>query len=87
MRRRGYQPQRLTRAVARHLRRHADATHPDAALRQLLPGGHDSSLPVRGPRLCVRSSVRDRACLILDLREPLPVGRHWQFDTDRNIQI
>ena len=30
-------PKRLPREVARHLRRHADAAHPQAALRQLLP--------------------------------------------------
>ena len=50
MRRRGEQPKRLPREVARHLRRHADAAHPQAALRQLLPRGRARALPARRPR-------------------------------------
>ena len=38
------------REVARHLRRHADAAHPEAPHRQLLPGRRDRALPARGPR-------------------------------------
>ena len=41
---------RLPREVARHLRRHADAAHPRAALRQLLPGGRARAPPARRPR-------------------------------------
>ena len=44
MRRRGQQPKRLPRAQPRHLRRHADAAHPQAALGQLFPGGRDDEL-------------------------------------------
>lgn len=33
-----------------HLRRHADAAHPEAPLRQLLPGRRDRAPPARGPR-------------------------------------
>lgn len=50
MRRRGEQPQRLPREGARHLRGHADASYPQAALGQLLPRGRDRALPARGPR-------------------------------------
>ena len=50
MRGRGEQPQRLPGAQPRHLRRHADAAHPQAALRQLLPGGRARALPARRPR-------------------------------------
>ncbi len=41
---------RLAEQVARHLRRHADAAHPRAALRQLLPGGRARAPPARRPR-------------------------------------
>ena len=41
---------RLPREVARHLRRHVDAAHPQAALRQLLPRGRARALPARRPR-------------------------------------
>ena len=50
MRRRGEQPQRLSRVQPRHLRGHADAAYPQAALRQLLLGGRDRALPARRPR-------------------------------------
>ena len=33
-----------------HLRRHADAAHPEAPLRQFLPGRRDRAPPARGPR-------------------------------------
>lgn len=37
MRRRGEQPKRLPREVARHLRRHADAAHPEARTGSFFP--------------------------------------------------
>lgn len=53
MRRRSEQSRRLLRAQPRHLRQHADAAHPEAAFRQLLPGGRDRAMPA--PRLCPRA--------------------------------
>lgn len=41
VRRRDEQPQRLPGAQPRHLRRHADAAHPEAPHRQLLPRRRD----------------------------------------------
>lgn len=58
MRRRGEQPQRLPREVARHLRRHADAAHPQAALRQLLPGGRARAPPAPAHARCSASRRR-----------------------------
>lgn len=37
-------------AQPRHLRRHADAAHPEAPHRQLLPRRRDRAQPARGPR-------------------------------------
>ena len=44
--------------VARHLRRHADAAHPQAALRQLLPGGRARAPPAPAHARCSASRRR-----------------------------
>lgn len=49
---------RLPREVARHLRRHADAAHPQAALRQLLPGGRARAPPAPAHARCSASRRR-----------------------------